>query len=508
MGIQVIEVEGGDEQEPDPFSDKLPQTEIEPSTESCINVVEELKAARPSGRPILSLVADSEVVDLTEYLFKQQNEMSGALDVATDPNGFAVGDMRPGLYGQRDGRKSERSQEGDATTVLEKPPYFEDMKTVFGNSKYFDLVRNHNQILSTPGNRNISQILNGDKIGLDSATRAIQEKPDEPTTLLNFDSHSDMWSGPVHRGKESIAQWVNGVLRDNPNVNEVYWVIPKDFQDDPELRSKYFDHHGEIPDNDRVFVHAQRDMTLYLNKESGELVMTGEPEDYSEEKYRKIEFHKRTLDELEDFSGKRTVVSIDLDFFDNRGYDTSFEAAVNYKGSEGFAEFVQTLKDRNIRPDFTTVSASPEYVRNDHMRELLRFSSLVAEATDAPLDAVAVPKENQVYSAYAHDGMQVDRSGVKALELFDALFKIDSQTQKPNDALDLNLEGEKLQLAIDATRRIYGAKTEQEAMKILQSLDSADGNPNGILEFEAIESLLVRVCRRIDSTRLKKDTMQ
>jgi hypothetical protein len=34
---------------------------------------------------------------------------------------------------------------------------------------------------------------------------------------LNLDGHSDMWQGPVARGRENIGNWVNSYLRDNNN---------------------------------------------------------------------------------------------------------------------------------------------------------------------------------------------------------------------------------------------------------------------------------------------------
>lgn len=479
-------------------TDKTPQTEIGPSREACDAMVEALKNGSPNGDPLMSLLGKELESDVSRYLLKQPNEgeVIGGPDAAMHPNTFGVGEMRPGLYGQRTSTlEAERLRRSDAsgTEMLDKPAYFNDMQTVFGNSRYFDLVRNHNQVLSTAGNRTLDELVaRNERESLNATTAAIQEKPNEPTVLFNFDSHSDMWAGEVGKGQESIAQWVNGVLRDNPNVNEVYWVLPQDFKDNPELRKHYFD--DKCAHHDHVFVYADTDMTLYLDKANGSLLMK-KPSDFSEDKYRQIEFHKRTLDDLPDFQGRRTAVSIDLDFFDNRGYDTAFGGAVSYGGDEGFAKFVQTLKDKNVRPEFTTVSASPEYVRDEHMRELLRFSTMVAEASDAKMDEVAVPKENQVYGMVAHDGRQVDRRGNKALELFDELFKLDAQTKTPTDSLDLNVSGVKLDNAVAATKRIYGVQSDEEARNILQKLDAKDGNANGVLEFEAMESLLIRVCR-------------
>lgn len=532
---------GSDKNDPAPvYTDKVEQSGVQPSTAACFDVIAELKSDRPSGQPLMDLAAPGQELDLSKVLFKQENEYSTPPDAATGQESFGVGHMRPGLYGHRSGFIDDRAETKEDASFVSKPDYFDDMKTVFGNSKYFDMMRNHNQVLSTPGDRTITQLMTGDQTKrhdglihddgghgehehyetdadgerhshrvspeqLQSATAAIQEKPDVPTTLLNFDSHSDMWLGPVPKNDESIAQWVNAVLKENPNIKDVYWVLPQDFKDNPDLKDQYFDQPGvsDPERGDRVFVRTQPDSVLYFNTETAEL--SGKrPEDYSEDdpKYRMVNLHKRTLEDLPDFTGQRTAVSIDLDFFDNRGYDTAFDATVEYEGDKGFGQLVQRMKELNIRPDYTTVSASPEYVRTEHMRDLMRFASLVGEATGNPTDGIAVARENVINGTSLHEGIQVDRTGIPALELTHALFSNDARTQRPNDSLNLDQDSDELKAAIAATKQIYKASSDQEAMSILRSLDKSDGKENGTLEFEAIESLLVRVCKTGPDKRL------
>jgi hypothetical protein len=239
------------------------------------------------------------------------------------------------------------------------PYYYRDMQEVFSNCKYFGSVRNHNQVLPV--------LRYGSK--------------EHPTCLLNFDAHSDMMRIPS--STENIGNWVNFSLRDNPELKELYWVLPADFRDKPSLNGLFFGNAGRNCDN--VFLNAPRDMTLYFNRENN-VLMVDRPADYSAEKYRQVEFHKRTLAELPDFSGRRTAVSIDLDYFDNNGYDTGYRKwsrelfSVRWKDEEAFAGFVRTLKDRNIRPCITVISTSPEYVREGHMGRLTFFSRLVGES--------------------------------------------------------------------------------------------------------------------------------
>jgi hypothetical protein len=488
-----------------PITDKDEQTHVHPSNQSCIDVVAELKAAQPTGKPLMSIVAPGQDADLSHILFKQENEHGGDPNAPVEDGYYGLGDMRPGIYGQRSQWQAERQDTTEEASFAPKPDYFDDMKEVFGNSKYFDMVRNHNQVLSTAEHRTMTDVMDGvNAAQLQSATEAIQEKPNEPTTLLNFDSHSDMWMGPVRDGKESIAQWVNAVLKQNPNVNEVYWVIPKDFKEDAKLKAAYFDHTGATPNGDRVFVHAEPDVKLYLNNDNGELSPT-KPDDYSDSKYRTIDLHKRTLEDLPDFKGKRTAVSIDLDFFDNRGYDTAYGAAVKFAGDEGFRSLVETMKEKGLRPEYTTVSASPEYVRSEHVRDLMRFGSLVSDSMTAEMDAVVVPAQNEVYGTFPHSGIQVDRKGVPALELTHELFKSDAETTKPDDALDIQVQSDELNAAFKTAKAIYHTNSDQESMQVLTKLDAMDGNQNGVLEFEAIEGLVVRVCKDGADERLVKN---
>ncbi len=484
------------------------QTAVTPSARACIDALQLLN----EGRSMLSTAGSGVNQDLSVYLFKQQSEggrRSDNPDRPTDPSSYTVGEMRPGLYGQRDNGMTQRDA-GEVAHLMDRPSYFATMREIFGQSQYFDLVRNHNQVISTPGDRTIAA-LSAPSPGetVDAATSAIQSAPDAPTVLLNFDTHSDMYTGATSDDQESIAQWVNSVLQHNPNVNEVYWVLPNDLRDNPDLNERYFAESATGNNVDPVFVNAARDMTVYLSRTSGAL-LTERPANYSEENYRAIQFHKRTMDELPDFAGRRAAVSIDLDYFDNRGYDTTAGAEVNYRSQQGFADFVEGMRRVNLQPVFTTVSASPEYVRSEHMRDLLRFSSLVEEATNAPTDAVVVPRENLVYpdpTSQTHDGLQVNRQGNQSLEMLYEMFRVDSQTEHPNDSVNLNVESDELRAVIDATKRVYAAQSDEEARQILNRFDTADGNTNGIIEFEAIESLLVRLCRTTPASdiRLHKD---
>jgi len=488
------------------------QGDVPHSEQACTTLVDELKADTLSGRPLLSLIQPGAETDLSKYGFKQPNEF---LRTGDDPNqvtpvdSLRIGDMRRGVYGQRPDGSPEISTP-EQSKLIERPEYFKDMQDVFGNSRYYDLVRNHNAVISAPEGHQAGDHIHLPSEGaVDDLTDAVSGKSKESTTLINFDAHSDLWVNDPNQkvdGQESIAQWVNAVLKKNPNIDEVYWVLPDDFKTNPALKDKYFDHKGPIPSYDNVLVHHARDLDLYLDKESGKIFTGEKPKDYSEDKYRTVKFHKRTLDELPNMEGKRVAASIDLDYFDNRGYDTSFDGQAEYRGEAGFDRFVKTLKEKGIKPIHTTMSASPEYVRSEHARDLLRFAANVSDSTIPKLDSVAVPREDNVYASHGHTGIQVNRDGSKGLTLIDGLFKNDARTVRPDDRIDLSQDSDELRAGIEATRRIYGVD-EKGARDVLARLDRMDGKEDNVVQFESIEMLLNRVCRSSHEDLLRKDPM-
>lgn len=498
MGIEIESTETA--------SRKGSQEAIEPSARACTKVLDELSKDMPSGKPLLSLVQPGLNPDLSSYLLKQPNESGGNPHADVSLDSMIIGDFRPGLYGQRTESPEERLRTGSGA-MRDKPPYFAMMQSIFGNSQYFDLVRNHNQVLSEPGGRTLFDYIKRIEQGATAdATRVVSANPGESTTLINFDAHSDVYlddPGKTSKDKASIAQWVNGMLLKNPNINEVYWVLPDNFKTDPALRQHYFDHKGAPIDP--VMVQSGPDVELYLNKKTGELTAGTKPKDFSEETHRTIQFHKRTIDELPNMKGKRIAASIDLDYFDNRGYDTTVHASTPWAGDAGFQKFVQALHDKGIQPIHTSVSASPEYVRSENMRDLLRFSTLVADASKPKMDAVVVPKEHSIYNELGlkHSGIQVNRDS-KSLRLMYELFKNDSMTAKPDDALNLRESSDELTKGIEATKRIFGVG-EEKGKEILARLDKMDGKEDGVLEFESIEMLLNRLCQVKPTGGMKKD---
>lgn len=491
--------------------DEVLQSLIPQSGKHCSTVLDHLN--KLSGKPLLLSIAPELDPDLRKYHLKQPNEDEGAFygggpHAKTDPGSMDLGAMRPGVYGQRTERAEDRKPE-DAESLKERPAYFETAKEIFAGSAYFDLVRNHNAVLSHPKDRGLGQLLKRigeqtkQEIGI--VSKSLAGKDAANAVLINFDAHSDVFTSPVTKGGESIAQWVNGMLRENPNIKEFIWVLPDNFKSDPHLRQHYFEHKGYVPRDDSVLVHDPPEGVLYLSKETGALIANDKPHDYSESKYRAIPYKKVTIDELPNLKNRNVVASIDLDYFDNRGYDTSYSGSTEWKADAGFAKFLDALKSKDIKPIVTTVSASPEYVRKEHMRDLLRFATHVSEASNGKMDEVVVPKQHGVYFDTPHQGAQVDRNTPSLKVLFD-MFKIDAETKAPTDSIDLGKAGEKRERAIEAVRKQF--KVEQDkALQILDKLDAADGNKNGVIEFERIESLLLRVCKKTDQEMLIKDPM-
>lgn len=470
----------------------LPPSMIPFGTAQCDAALASLKD-KLSGKPILQVVnpklADKE---LQHYQIKQPNEQGLRPDLYSshDLEG-ALGFMRPGSLGTLD---APREGEGISKELA---PYFKDMQTVFGQTQIFDIFRNHDEILSSG---NLAAKLQEQ---LDRGTKAVKQEANTPTILFNIDAHVDAYSGQqVVAGQENIAMWVNGMLRNNPNINEFYWIVPDNFKSDPKIAENYFGTKNtkDTPDYDHVFVNTPSDFTMYLDKKTGELTITGKPADYSEDKYRAIEFHKKTLSELPDMSGKRIALAYDLDYSGGNGYDTSYSASVPWKGAQGLIQMVETLKEKNVRPFYTTISVSPEYVQKEHLRDLVEFSSLIADATGKN-PVTVTPEQTAVYDTdLAPHGLLHYRNSPETKLLYE-MRKIDSKLPHPTDSIDLNKmqsgspqEKQAIEDVISATSRLYNTD-RTTALGILKALDAKDGKSDGIIRFDAMEALLKQVCK-------------
>lgn len=185
--------------------------------------------------------------------------------------------MKKGTYGDR---PDLRPGKGDGR-LAEAPPWEGTVKEVFGKAA-MAIVRNHVEI----GDLNLQKIM---------AEKGLPK--DAPVTLLNFDAHSDIYSGRgAVDGKENIGNWVNVMLQKNPNITDFYWVMPNDFKDKPEYSHYYYS--GK--NHDRILADSTPDRTVYINNKTGDFSWDVKPDDFSESDYRTVGIHKRALQDMPD----------------------------------------------------------------------------------------------------------------------------------------------------------------------------------------------------------------
>ncbi|MDE6138504.1 MAG: hypothetical protein K2F57_03450, partial [Candidatus Gastranaerophilales bacterium] len=83
------------------------------------------------------------------------------------------------------------------------------IKEVTQNTKLIDLNTDHNQALD------VSEYakLHGIKI---------------PEILVNFDTHSDIFLNypVISEGNAGVENWINELIAKNPEIKEIYWVMP------------------------------------------------------------------------------------------------------------------------------------------------------------------------------------------------------------------------------------------------------------------------------------------
>lgn len=426
-----------------------------------------------SAKPVLeSIVAPGSDLRMANYRM-EKNEDDPVPGGYYDDDGEPL--HRPGLYGNpADRRASEIS--GDSKP---EPGYQQTLERLFKDTCIFEIVRNHNQALDV-------------NIGGALKSAGLNEK--DEVTLVNFDAHSDLWRGSVRDDACSIAQWVNRAIEQNPQLNEVIWALPNNFYEDPQLRRHFF---NEQPKSvgDRGFIRGPSDTKAYLHKETGRFTWDKAPENFAaeSEKYRVIDIRKRPLSALPDLKGKNVILSTDLDGFDNRGFDTSLGAEVPWKGEKGFSDYLDTLEAKGVKPFMHLVSVSPEYLRKEHMEQLLEFAARAGDATKSKMDQIATNALNTRYGG-VHSGIRTEREGKPSLQFLYRMFAADQKSKDPDGILELGSNDPEYKEVIQDARSIF--KTDEKgAQKILENFDAKDGKTDGMIEFMSIEGVLVNLAR-------------
>lgn len=274
-----------------------------------------------------------------------------------------------------------------------------NIKQVTANAKIIDANLNHNQ-------------------AIDVINFAKSQGLKTPPILINFDTHSDIYLNlnTTYLGAE-ISDWINEYLAQNPEVKEVYWVMPREEAKNPYLQFEFGTNdrryiryntalYGVSLKNSTPLKFLKTPLTkkLYkqeflLNPESGKMNEAVNEKYYKKAKInfnlknpklRKITVITCTEDTLPDFKGKNVFLSLDADYFSNSGFDTTGNF-INNKNQKQIAysifSMMKTLKEKNVRPEIINLTLSPEYVPVEDHRNIIDFYNKIFDITKQP-DAI------------------------------------------------------------------------------------------------------------------------
>ena len=237
-----------------------------------------------------------------------------------------------------------------------------------------------------------------------------------PSTLINFDTHSDiLLNAKVLSIKESsVATWINNALAKYPQINEVYWVMPTELATDIGLQGLFASNDLNYLDTPQTFFGNSTNAKISffhfvsnpLTKKAYEQELLIDPatgminENTTDDelikklfgkdksKLRKVKLITCTEKTLPDLKDKDILLSIDADYTSNSGFDTvdDFRFIKNSAGINAtFYSIFETLKNKNAQPRIITLSLSPQYLPERHhefVNEIFGHILYVANKTD------------------------------------------------------------------------------------------------------------------------------
>lgn len=267
------------------------------------------------------------------------------------------------------------------------------IKIITANTKVIDANEDHNQALD------VSEYAKLHHIKL-------------PKILINFDTHSDIFLNyqVINPDGAGIENWINEYVALNPEIDEIYWVMPKEEALNTDLQIlfalNYIDYlengtqyyGNEINENLSQFKFVLQPLTqksfvqyFLIDPKTGIL------NEYIENSpitpmlfkpginYKLIKITACTETTLPDFSNKEVFLSIDADYISNSGFDTTQDFANNRTPQEiekALFSMIATIYKKNIRPTIISMSLSPEYVPREDHPQIIEFFNKVFKVSN------------------------------------------------------------------------------------------------------------------------------
>ena len=262
----------------------------------------------------------------------------------------------------------------------------QNLKYVFGKTKFADNFSDHNQMLDV----------------MEHAKEQLGISLDDVTVLINCDTHSDVYLNSVNVS-ESIADWVNTCLAKTPSITDFYWVVSENMVNDTEV-GKILNgelvvnrkNSGQKPLLQNVDIKADLNnnesvQTYYINNETGKIyantIKSGRP----------IRIHICTEKNLPDFKGQKIISTFDMDYFSNSGIDTATSYRDNKTADElniAFSKLLQTFADHHIQPIIHgNCYSDDDYLPKEDLPQAKQFSDAIINAT---------PQKEDMLEKYKH----------------------------------------------------------------------------------------------------------
>lgn len=264
------------------------------------------------------------------------------------------------------------------------------------NTPIVDKNLNHDQILDV----------------LDYAKAQGQINDKDPITLINCDTHSDIFSDSKI-SSETIANWVNSAVK-NYNIKDVYWVIPDYIMNNPKYADTIFKR--QYSENQQAFLGNEHPdkvdykkskiiQTLYMDEKTGELYSESridglnskykkygmEDRHIDKSKFKPINIHMCSKEQLPQFKDKKNVVlSIDADYFANSGYHTTEQIG----NTPSDKELYQTISDfdsimtKKINPEVLSLTMSPGYTSENSFGKISEYFDNLIKNSKTGKDAL------------------------------------------------------------------------------------------------------------------------
>lgn len=254
------------------------------------------------------------------------------------------------------------------------------IKEITKNAKLIDLNTDHNQALDVS---EFAKKSGGGKL---------------PEILVNFDTHSDIYLNypVISEGSAGVENWINEFIAKNPEVKEIYWVMPYEEAKNLNLQTLF-------AENDYHLIPRGKASPLYGNSMNPKIrwlhfvftplfkepfsqeflinTKTGKINEITPNKalfdylftpinqYKRVKIITCTEETLPDFHGKKIFLSIDADYTSNSGFDTAenFSFIKSRKDIEKtFYSILKTVNDKNMKPEIISLSLSPQYLPEIH----------------------------------------------------------------------------------------------------------------------------------------------